>query len=366
MVYNNTEMCTGCGLCASVCPKKCLTIELNYDGFYFPKLNDASLCVDCGICQKICPQNIYVGDLDPLRVLSAVSKNAETLKLSSSGGICYELAKDAIESGKKVCACVYDYEKHRAVHKVIECVEELAETRGSKYFQSYTTEAFEKIFDGNEWVVFGTPCQIAAIDKMARFKNMRDNYVLVDFFCHGTPSMNLWKKYIGEHNGSEIKKIEFRSKEFGWHKFSLKFFYRDNTTESDYQENMFYRFFFNNLILNNSCYDCHFKALKSCSDIRVGDFWGEKYADDTVGVSCCVVFSEKGDALMNSMNKQCVIKDEVLSDVLEEQMKVSPPLRRERKRILKAIQGQKNLRTIFDCDLFIYRLKCKCKSFFGG
>ena len=39
MVTKNTEFCTGCGVCAAVCPKKCLKIELNDDGFYIPYLS---------------------------------------------------------------------------------------------------------------------------------------------------------------------------------------------------------------------------------------------------------------------------------------------------------------------------------------
>ena len=365
MVFENIKMCTGCGMCVSVCPTKCISMELNNDGFYIPVLNSNGGCVKCGLCIRICPQYITVEEKQPSSILSAVSKDETTLATTSSGGLCYEIAKKALQDGKKVCACVYNYEEHRAEHVVVESEQELEATKGSKYFQSYTPKAFSKLFDGSEWVVFGSPCQIAAVDKAAVSKNVRDKFLLVDFFCHGTPSMNMWKKYISEKDGEKIKKIEFRSKEFGWHKFSLRFTYEDGSEKSDFECNMFYKFFFNNLILNSSCYACHFKALKSCADIRVGDYWGEKYRDNTKGVSCCIPFTERGKNAAVALSESCVFVPEEEEAMLKEQMKTSPPLRKERKKLLKVLRGKKTLKQIHESDLFLYRLKCKVKIMLG-
>lgn len=51
----NIEQCTGCGLCAAVCPKG--AIQINIQGIhYFPKI-DKSKCIDCGLCHKQCIVN---------------------------------------------------------------------------------------------------------------------------------------------------------------------------------------------------------------------------------------------------------------------------------------------------------------------
>ena len=48
------KTCTGCSACMSICPKNCICMTRNTDGFLYPKI-DAKVCVNCGLCEKICP-----------------------------------------------------------------------------------------------------------------------------------------------------------------------------------------------------------------------------------------------------------------------------------------------------------------------
>ena len=45
--------CTGCGVCASVCGKNAITIQLDDEGFYKPVV-DEDKCVECNLCKKSC------------------------------------------------------------------------------------------------------------------------------------------------------------------------------------------------------------------------------------------------------------------------------------------------------------------------
>ena len=48
--------CCGCTACASVCPKNCISMQCDGEGFLYPVVDKTS-CVNCGICEKVCPFN---------------------------------------------------------------------------------------------------------------------------------------------------------------------------------------------------------------------------------------------------------------------------------------------------------------------
>lgn len=48
--------CTGCRLCAAICPKNCISFDKMYDGHLYPKI-DESKCIQCQKCIKSCISN---------------------------------------------------------------------------------------------------------------------------------------------------------------------------------------------------------------------------------------------------------------------------------------------------------------------
>lgn len=50
--YNND--CTGCGLCAYKCPKNCISLINDEEGFQIPFVDDKK-CIECSLCKKVCP-----------------------------------------------------------------------------------------------------------------------------------------------------------------------------------------------------------------------------------------------------------------------------------------------------------------------
>ena len=46
--------CCGCSACVSACPKQCLEMKSDNQGFLQVKLSKNN-CIECGICEKVCP-----------------------------------------------------------------------------------------------------------------------------------------------------------------------------------------------------------------------------------------------------------------------------------------------------------------------
>lgn len=53
-----TELCKGCGLCVTVCPKKIISLDnatLNKKGYHPAQITDAEKCIACAFCATMCP-----------------------------------------------------------------------------------------------------------------------------------------------------------------------------------------------------------------------------------------------------------------------------------------------------------------------
>lgn len=70
----DTEKCSGCGLCAEVCPHRLLQLQ---DGH---AVSDATGCMACGHCQAVCPAGaVTVDGLLPLLGLHQISETSEAV-----------------------------------------------------------------------------------------------------------------------------------------------------------------------------------------------------------------------------------------------------------------------------------------------
>ena len=47
------DQCSGCGACATVCPKNCITMTSDREGFRYPVI-DGAQCIRCGACELRC------------------------------------------------------------------------------------------------------------------------------------------------------------------------------------------------------------------------------------------------------------------------------------------------------------------------
>lgn len=95
MNISQIKDCYGCGVCALVCPKHIITISLNNDGFYEPRIQEIDKCTNCSLCIDICAYSHNELSLKNPKIKSfaAWSNNEETRINCSSGGISFEIGK---------------------------------------------------------------------------------------------------------------------------------------------------------------------------------------------------------------------------------------------------------------------------------
>lgn len=43
--------CSGCHSCYNICPKKCIIMKEDQEGFWYPEV-DVNQCINCGLCEK--------------------------------------------------------------------------------------------------------------------------------------------------------------------------------------------------------------------------------------------------------------------------------------------------------------------------
>lgn len=292
--------CCGCSACVQRCPKQCISLTEDEEGFLYPYVNEES-CVECGLCEKICPILNPQEETFPLQVIAAKNTNTEERLGSSSGGLFLPLAKSIINEGGIVFGA--DYDSNWEVHHVgVENVSGLYALMMSKYLQSRIENTYkeaEKFLKCGRKVMFvGTPCQIAGLHGFLRHK-VYPNLLTIDVVCHGAPSPGVWRQYLAE-TYSEEEFIKSRLKAAAG---------KNTVLLSDiHYDNVYMKGFLSNLYLRPSCHDCKCKDGKHHSDISLGDFWGiDKFNpsfDDDKGVSLVLINTPKGKEFLQKVKME--------------------------------------------------------------
>lgn len=351
------EDCCGCSACAQRCPKQCIKMLEDEEGFLYPKV-DETKCINCHLCEKVCPVANQAESRMPIDSYAAYNMDDGVRKDSSSGGVFTLLAEKVIAEGGVVLGATWN-EKWQVVHTYTETKEGIAQFRGSKYIQSIIGETYKQaetfLKSGRKVLYSGTPCQIAGLRLFLRKEY--DNLLTIDFICHGVPSPGVFRWYLQEEitnyaarkgrkntvsflpihsipegdvlmpEGLSIKGIRFRDKCSGWKKYSFVLLLaeasaegKQNSVSLSYtlEQNSFLKGFLNDLYLRPSCHKCPAKSLKSGSDITIADYWGYKdtpnITDTDEGISAVLINTVKGQTVFGMLS---LMKEKTKYDLIE-------------------------------------------------
>lgn len=310
ITIQNKEKCCGCTACASICPRKCIGMVADDEGFLYPQV-DTKKCVDCGLCEKVCPQLSGYKKSHVKKAYVVRHKNDAVVSSSTSGGAFTAFAECVLEQGGSVFGVAYDENFQVAHIEVRGEVEQLAGFRGSKYVQSRLDNTFSSVKDrleNGETVLFsGTSCQIAGLSNYLR--KDYENLLTIEVICHGTPSPLLWKKYLEYQQkkyNSTVRSAVFRKKTYGYHSGTMELVFANGkrytgSARVDYM----LKSFFSEISSRPSCYTCLCKGIERPADISIYDCWHAKelvpgLLDDDKGYTNILINTDKGQRLLQN------------------------------------------------------------------
>ncbi len=331
----NDEDCTGCGACVNVCPRDCIELRYNADGFLQPQICRGS-CTRCGLCDRVCPV------LHPLQrsnyavpaCYAAWHKNAETRYASTSGGMFSALSEHVLSVGGVVYGVTMDGEM-RPYHTAASNQREVEAMRGAKYLQSNTRMIYrdvqEALVAGRHVLFSGCPCHIGGL--YAFLGNCEyENLITCEIICHGVASVSVfewYKEYLELRMGAPVVDVRFRSKKHGWTTTTMEVLLGGGRKVAIKAEHsIFMRAFYASLCVRAVCIMCSYAHLPRIGDITIGDYWGAVTGpyprkERQRGVSLVLVSNEKASGVMLAIRDRIVCAPITIHDATAENTNIT-------------------------------------------
>ncbi len=331
--------CCGCGACINSCPKHCISLVPNPEGFYQANI-DQNKCINCGKCKQSCVMMRNINNKLPIAAFAAYSQNDLIQRTSTSGGVFSHLADVILKEQGVVVGVAFD-DQMRVRHFAETSPNSVARMRGSKYVQSWSVDSYEEVRKalalGKKVLFSGTPCQVAALYTFLGGKP--EGLVTIDLICHGVASPGLFQAYLDylekKYRGKIIN-YSFRSKEKAnsiisyTSKITFEIRGKIKNIFIDGDEDPFAIRFVGNALQNESCYQCPYADEHRMGDITLGDYWGYDHTEqknNATSVSLVFASTEKGVDLLRRTN-QLYLEDTTRGKYIKKNHHLSRPASR--------------------------------------
>lgn len=338
------EFCTGCGACAYICPKNCITMNEGRWGVTYPTV-DSALCINCGQCQKICPSNHTFSFLGTQNAYAAWSSNPQERRTSASGGIAAEIYRYASEHDIAFFGAASNPDFSVSIRMAEEKMRYQI-FKNSKYVFSDATAAYpqikEKLGQGKRVVFIGLPCQVAAVRRL--FPNA-DKLFLVDLVCHGVMPNAYLKQHIDflqTRYSEKTQEMSFRDAEFGTNTFTFALynkaghcFYAKRTKDWDSYQVAYHKL----IAYRENCYHCPYAKPERLSDLTLSDYKGlgtmAPWSGSQDKVSSVLVHTRRGAEWMQILmcEKRVIAFERPVTEAITNDAQLQHPAKKNKSRL---------------------------------
>lgn len=302
------DRCTGCGSCASGCPKGAIHMLPDREGFLYPTVTDA--CIQCGHCSHVCPVLKQREPRPEPTAFAVWNPDGETRRLSGAGGVFSLLAEFILDDGGVVFGAALD-DHLRVRHMAITAKSDIHRLRGPKPVQSDLRDSYRLVrlcLDRGRRVLFtGTPCQV---DGLYRYLGEHPEKLLTcDILCGGVASPGVWEHLV--HSMTYIKQkkpvsVSFCAKLEGEkdRRFRVEF-EGGSAYDAPLPKSELGCGLHRHLFLRPACHTCPYTKSDRVGDLSLGDYRGLPKdfmpEEQKKGISLLLVNSAKGAHMFDTL-----------------------------------------------------------------
>lgn len=321
----NKENCTGCAACYSICPRQCISMVPDAEGFLYPVASDS--CINCGMCERVCPIVNFkpkITDIDSKHAIAALSRDYQVWHRSSSGGAFSEICRLWSDNNTLIVGAAWD---GLSVHHIgVYGYENIAPLCKSKYISSAIEniyiEVYKHLKKGNKVIFSGCPCQVDGLRHFLRKEFA--NLLLIDLICHGQGSPEVFREsmnVMSDHLNDQVVAYQFRSKQKVYRWDHLALIKTINRALYVYNDPYIQLFLSQNAIRPACGQNCRYRSTNRTGDITIADCKGlTKIFPNLIGAkqnySTVVSNTSKGENILRQLDKTmktypCTIADVV-------------------------------------------------------
>lgn len=335
LISKEKNDCTGCEACLNTCPKQCIEMKTDDEGFRYPIINNAN-CIQCKLCEKVCPLTLTHFQTTTQRAFGGYSKDSNVLSKSTSGGAFTSICKTFCDDNFVIFGCEND--GLSAIHSYIETLDDLYKFQQSKYTQSKIGNSYKQTLtflkEGKKVIFSGTPCQIAGLNNFLGNKEY-DNLLTIEVICEGVPTplfIKSFTSFLEKKYNKKIDHIDYRHKDKKkWDFQVMRICFSDGSFKKiDRWFNPYWNIWLKHLMSRPSCYNCNFAKKQRVADITLGDLWGvHLYCQDLYnknkGASLIITNTNKGNDVVSKLSDLMIIRQLDLT----ESIKYQSPMRKK-------------------------------------